>query len=108
MTKTIPMTVRQPRPLDAVDFVDIDFSFSGVKYFISSSHLLSISVGEKNAIAIKAANAIGLQGNKHKAIIDAIVTQIQVDAFIFVSPNAIISKALFVVNRKFASKMLSL
>ena len=28
MTKTIPMTVRQPRPLDVVDFVDIDFSFS--------------------------------------------------------------------------------
>ena len=24
MTNTIPMTVRQPRPLDAVDFVDID------------------------------------------------------------------------------------
>ena len=25
MTKTIPMIVRQPRPLDVVDFVDIDF-----------------------------------------------------------------------------------
>lgn len=35
MTKTIPMTVRQPRPLDAVDFVDIHFSFFVVKHIIS-------------------------------------------------------------------------
>ena len=35
MTKTIPMTVRQPRPLDAVDFVDIHFSFFVVKNIIS-------------------------------------------------------------------------
>ena len=34
MTKTIPMTVRQPKPLDAVDFVDIHFSFFVVKYII--------------------------------------------------------------------------
>ena len=64
-----------------------------------------ISVGEKNAIAIKAANAIGLQGNKHKATIDAIVTQIQVDVFIFVSPNAIISKTLLVVNCSQGSRL---
>ena len=35
MTKTIPMTVRQPRPLDAVDFVDIHYSFFVVKHIIS-------------------------------------------------------------------------
>jgi len=39
MTKTIPMTVRQPRPLDAVDFVDIDFSFFDIKSIISRFHL---------------------------------------------------------------------
>ena len=77
------------------------------KILYQASHLLLISVGEKNAIAIKAANAIGLQENKHKATIDAIVTQIQVDVFIFVSPNAIISKMLLVVNCSQGSRLTS-
>ena len=39
MTKTIPMTAKQPRLLDDVDFVDIDFSFSVIKHIISKLSL---------------------------------------------------------------------
>ena len=40
MTNTIPMTVRQPRPLDVVDFVDIDFFSFGIKFIISNLRFL--------------------------------------------------------------------
>ena len=48
MTNTIPMTVRQPRPLDVVDFVDIDF-FS-LKTIISKT-LLVVNYSQRSRLA---------------------------------------------------------
>lgn len=73
MTKTIPMTVRQPRPLDAVDFVDISLSFFLLNQLYQDFTFLLTSAGEKKEITIKAAKATGLQGQMQNAAIDAIV-----------------------------------
>ena len=50
------MTVRQPRPLDAADFVDIDFSFKDLTLTLATAKdgvLLSSTLGVDSLIISK-------------------------------------------------------